>query len=202
MWRSAGVTVSNGLIKGSNSPTGVGVMFENDDKSAIGGAIENVDAINMGNGCFSGYPARFLLMIATRCGWNRCDSQGGRPPPASHGQMWAAGHPVNTDSYVAQQMKHSSQPHDQTVRSHGIVVARSTYWAPCNASKPAAWSRSPDGFAIVQIKRHEFLPRQPLTMQFCWESRRRSRYSGSSSARHARLKARGMARVSSAPPDA
>ena len=71
IWRSAGVTVSNGLVDGNNSPSGVGVIFENDDSDAVGGAIENVDAIHMGNGCFSGYPARFLVMWRVRCGWNR-----------------------------------------------------------------------------------------------------------------------------------
>ena len=72
MWRSAHVRISNGLIDGNNSPTGVGLIFENDDAHSLGGVIENVDAIHMGNGCFSGYPARFLTMSRTRCGWNHC----------------------------------------------------------------------------------------------------------------------------------
>jgi hypothetical protein len=78
VWRSGGAVVSNGLVDGNNSPTGVGVMFENDAAAALGGAIENVDAINMGNGCFSGYPARDLVMTRTRCGWNHCGG-GGAP---------------------------------------------------------------------------------------------------------------------------
>ena len=64
-------------------------MFENDDPHAIGGVLEYVDAINMGNGCFSGFPAVGLRMSRCRCGWNKCHGQGGRAPPTSQGRMWA-----------------------------------------------------------------------------------------------------------------
>eukprot|EP01043_Picozoa_sp_COSAG02_P026464 COSAG02_NODE_1526_length_12092_cov_10.672392_6_plen_170_part_00 len=37
LWRSSNVTVRRGLIDGNNSPTGVGVMFEQDDRSKHGG---------------------------------------------------------------------------------------------------------------------------------------------------------------------
>ena len=37
LWRSSNVTVRRGLIDGNNSPTGVGVMFEQDDPSKHGG---------------------------------------------------------------------------------------------------------------------------------------------------------------------
>lgn len=168
VWRSGGVTVSNGLVDGNNSPTGVGVMFENDAPAAIGGSIENVDAINMGNGCFSGYPARDLLMKRTRCGWNHCGGQGGRPPPTSHGRMWAAGHAQVNDSYISAQMATSHSPHRNVV-SRGIVVTQGRYWSACNESKPAWWARTPQAFKSVQIKKLEFKPRQPLALQFCWE---------------------------------
>ena len=72
VWRSADVTVRDGLVDGNNAPNGVGVMFENDAPSATGGLVADVDAIHMGGGCFSGYPARNLRMERVRCGWNHC----------------------------------------------------------------------------------------------------------------------------------
>lgn len=49
---SANVTISRGVIDGNNSPSGVGVMFE---ESSPGGKVDHVDAIHMGNGAFSSY---------------------------------------------------------------------------------------------------------------------------------------------------
>ena len=53
LYRSSNVTVRRGLIDGNNSPTGVGVMFEQDDPTKHGGLCEDVDAVHMGDGCFS-----------------------------------------------------------------------------------------------------------------------------------------------------
>ena len=192
VWRSGGAVVSNGLVDGNNSPTGVGVMFENDAAAALGGAIENVDAINMGNGCFSGYPARDLVMTRTRCGWNHCGGLGGRAPPTSHGQMWAAGHAHADDRYVQAQMAHSRSPH-RRVTSSGIVVSHGRFWAPCNETKAAWWARTPQAYRSVQIKRLEFKPRQPLTLRFCWEQRAGATTSGGGGASRASLTEEEMA---------
>jgi hypothetical protein len=50
LYRSSNVTVRRGLIDGNNSPTGVGVMFEQDDPTKHGGLCEDVDAVHMGDG--------------------------------------------------------------------------------------------------------------------------------------------------------
>lgn len=182
VWRSARVRVSNGLLDGNNSPTGVGVMFENDDAQALGGAIDSVDAIHMGNGCFSAWPARDLAMTKTRCGWNHCEGSGGRPRPASGGQMWAAGQPTRLDKHEVQQLRSSRKAqralnlsrealvlHDWSIASRGVAVSQSRFWAACNSTKPASWAQPADAFSHVHIKRREFVPRTPLELTFCWE---------------------------------
>ena len=168
VWRSAHVKIANGLVDGNNSPTGVGVMFENDDPHAVGGLIDNVDAIHMGNGCFSGYPARGLRMTHCRCGWNRCGGQGGRAPPMSHGRMWAAWHPT-ADQPDAAQMINAPKPRDGSVTSRGIIVAHSRYWQACNRSLSPSWASTEDAYASVQIKEQAFVPRPPISLRFCFE---------------------------------
>ena len=73
MWRSSEVTISNGLINGSNAPTGMCIMFEGSDPAVHGGLIENVEAINC-LGCFSGYPANGLRQNNVTCANQACPS--------------------------------------------------------------------------------------------------------------------------------
>ncbi|KOO22632.1 hemolysin-type calcium-binding region [Chrysochromulina tobinii] len=135
VWRSREVTVREGLVDGNNAPNGVGVMFENDDERAIGGLLEHVDAIHMGGGCFSGYPAAGLLMRHVRCGWNHCEGVGGREAPASGGQMYAAGdQPHGVQGYVA---------------SHAIRIVNATAYAPCDPYRRFYWSRSEGAYAAT-----------------------------------------------------
>lgn len=157
VWRSHNVTVRAGLVDGNNAPNGVGVMFENDDTRATGGIVEDVDAIHMGDGCFSGYPATSLLMRNTRCGWNHCEGAGGRDQPSSGGQMYAAG----------------DQPHGVQgyVRSRGVRVVNSSYHAPCDTRRKPFWSKSPDAYAATpEIVLRPFVPRAPITVSLCWET--------------------------------
>ena len=140
VWRSAHVRVSNGLIDGNNSPTGVGIIFENDDAHSTGGSIHNVDAIHMGNGCFSGYPARELSMSRVRCGWNHCNGTGGRGPPASGGQMWAAGQPTKFDPWEMNQL-------------HEVRKAQATALATGRAATPPSAASSSAALAATQPKR-------------------------------------------------
>ena len=55
IYRSSNVEVTNGVIEGSNAPTGICLMFEGSDPDVHGGLIENVEA-RYCQGCFSGYP--------------------------------------------------------------------------------------------------------------------------------------------------
>lgn len=166
VWRSAGVVVRNGLVDGSNSPTGVCVMFENDHAHANGGAIENVDCVRQGNGCFSAYPATYLVMLRTRCGWNTCSGVGGRAPPASGGLMWAAGYPIPNEWEGNDTSDHGGY------RAHGVVVQESEYWAACNTTRAAQhWARDADAYSVVDIRERHFKPRKPLELRFCWDKR-------------------------------
>jgi len=59
-WRSSNVLMRDGVVDGSNSPTGMCVMFEGSLPEIEGGRIEDVEAINC-LGCFAGYPANGLV---------------------------------------------------------------------------------------------------------------------------------------------
>ena len=52
VYQSPNVTIQNGVIDGNNSPSGVGVMFE---EGSTGSLASHVDTIHMGNGAFSAY---------------------------------------------------------------------------------------------------------------------------------------------------
>ncbi|WP_339729821.1 right-handed parallel beta-helix repeat-containing protein [Maribacter stanieri] len=57
IYKSAGQQIKKGLIVGNNSPKGVGVMFEDQNtegaRGGIGGLVEDVDFLEMGNGVAS-----------------------------------------------------------------------------------------------------------------------------------------------------
>ncbi|QIJ76722.1 hemolysin [Methylobacterium sp. NI91] len=82
---SRNVTISNGVIDGNNSPSGVGVMFEGDSQ---GGHVQNVDVIHMGNGGFSSY-SDDVTFTGTRSFDNIADDQG-RGDPLSNAVIWNA----------------------------------------------------------------------------------------------------------------
>lgn len=47
-YSSPNITIKHGYIKGNNSPSGVGIMFE--QEASINGLVDNIDLIEMGNG--------------------------------------------------------------------------------------------------------------------------------------------------------
>merc|ERR1712216_111872 len=66
-------------------------MIEQDDLSKSDGLVEDVDAVHMGDGCFSAYGARNIRFVRTRCRDNHCTGWSGRDTPSSHGLLFAAG---------------------------------------------------------------------------------------------------------------
>jgi hypothetical protein len=82
---SPNVTVSNGVIDGDNSPSGVGVMFEGDSQ---GGQVSNVDAIHMGDGAFSSYSDDVTLNNVHA--FDNIDDDQGRGTPMSDGLLFFA----------------------------------------------------------------------------------------------------------------
>lgn len=140
IYQTNGVVVRRGLIDGNNSPSGVGVIFDGGESV---GRVEDVDAVHMGNGCFSAYDGGDgSVFLRTRCRDNICTDQG-RGSPASNALMWAG------------------QPGLSALR-----IESSTYAAACNPGN-IVWPR--DSFAVVDLVEAEFTPRAPLDLRFCWE---------------------------------
>ncbi|MER8438909.1 right-handed parallel beta-helix repeat-containing protein [Mesorhizobium sp. M1312] len=83
VYGSPNTTISNGVIDGNNSVTGVGVMFEN---GSTGGRVQNVDAIHQGNGAFSSY-ASDVTFDDTRS-FDGINEDQGRGLSASNGLIW------------------------------------------------------------------------------------------------------------------
>merc|ERR1712226_1573480 len=123
IWRSSNSTVRRGLVDGSNSPTGVGVMIEQDDLSKSDGLVEDVDAVHMGDGCFSAYGARNIRFVRTRCRENHCTGWSGRETPRSGGLLFAAGD-------------------ENGCNCTNVQVEKAEYYAICNPSN-IIWSAHP-----------------------------------------------------------
>jgi hypothetical protein len=140
VYQSAAMQIRNGFIDGNNSPSGVGVIFDGGELST--GTVEDVDAVHMGNGCFSAYDGGDqVLFRRTRCRDNICEDQG-RGPPLSNALMWSGREGTTT-----------------------LRVLDSTYYASCNGN--VLW---PDeAFAVIELVEADFKPRAPLDLRFCWE---------------------------------
>jgi hypothetical protein len=104
VYHSPEVRISNGLINGNNSPSGVGVMFEGDSH---GGLVSHVDAVGMGNGAFSSYSPN-VTFDYTRSFDNIATDQG-RGLPMSNALIW-------------------------NVSSKGIKIDNSTYTDPARSN--------------------------------------------------------------------
>jgi len=140
IYQSLGVTVRRGVIDGNNSPSGVGVIFDGDNAT---GLVEDVDALRMGNGCFSNYAgAEGNVFRRTRCRDNICTDQG-RGLPSSNALMWCG----------------------KTGLSQ-LRIEQSSYFAACNPDN-IVWPR--DSFELVEVVEQDFTPRAPLELEFCWE---------------------------------
>jgi hypothetical protein len=83
VFASPNVTISNGVIDGNNSKTGVAVMFE---YGSTGGRVFNVDAIHQGNGAFSSYDSD-VIFNDTRSFDNIYADQG-RGSSSSNALIW------------------------------------------------------------------------------------------------------------------
>lgn len=103
VYNSQNVSISNGLIDGNNSPSGVGVMFEG---NSSGGTVDHVDAVHMGNGAFSSY-SNNVSFDYTRSFDNIATDQG-RGLPLSNALIWNAS-------------------------ANSITITHSTYTHPANA---------------------------------------------------------------------
>jgi hypothetical protein len=102
VYQSPNVHVSQGLIDGNNSVSGVGVMFEGNSQ---GGTVDHVDAVHQGNGAFSSYSPD-VSFDYTRS-FDNIDADQGRGEPASDALIW-------------------------NVSNSGVSIDHSTYTHPAN----------------------------------------------------------------------
>lgn len=139
VYQSTNVVIRRGHIDGNNSPSGVGVIFDGDTGA---GLVEDVDAIRMGNGCFSAYAgADGSIFRRTRCRENICEDQG-RGLPSSNALMWA-GNPTGG----------------------GFRIESSAHWASCNGN--ILWPS--DSFVVAELDEIDFTMRPRIESDFCWE---------------------------------
>jgi hypothetical protein len=139
-YRSKNMTIRRGLVDGDNSPSGVGVIFDN---TGSFGLVEDVDAVHMGDGCFSDYDAGTgAVFRRTRCRDNICTDQG-RGKPLSNALMWA-GHGDGSSC---------------------CRIEQSLYFNSCNDN--VFWPAS--AFEVADVAKQDFTPRAALSQKFCWE---------------------------------
>ncbi len=139
VYQSSGVEIRRGLIDGNNSPSGVGVIF---DGGMALGVVEDVDAIRMGNGCFSDYAGSDgVVFRRTRCRENICEDQG-RGLPLSNALMWAG-----NEGFTQ------------------IRIEDSHWFASCNGN--LVWPE--ESFEVLDLDELDFELRDPIFAQMCWE---------------------------------
>ena len=141
VYKSTNVTIRNGLIDGNNAPSGVGVIFDGDTGA---GLVEDVDAIHMGNGCFSNYAgADGNTFRRVRCRENICTSQDGRGAPSSNALMFC-GKPAGVANTRLEQAK---------------------YFASCNGN--VSWPAQ--SFSPFELVKDDFTLRPAIKNAFCWQ---------------------------------
>ena len=151
--RVPAMIVRTGLIDGNNSPSGDGVMYECGDKAhayMTSGLVEDVDAINQGNGCFGGWGVSGLVFRNVRAAKTHCVGWAGRAKPSSGALVFAGG----TEGGA------NGQP------SHGLEIVNSSWSQLCKVNlvwPGAAFSRR----ELTEVA-HGFVPRPPLRLGFCW----------------------------------
>lgn len=140
-FQSPNAIVRRGVLIGNNSPSGVGVMFEAYAMVGTGGLVEDVDAVDMGNGSFSAYPSHDVTFRRTRSRDGHCGSQAGRGAPVSNALIFAG-----------------------SPESSNLKLEQGSYAHHCNAN--ILWDAS--SFSTVDVVEKEFAARAPLRLSFCW----------------------------------
>ncbi len=140
VYKSYDAVIRRGLIDGNNAPNGVGVIFDGGDST---GLVEDVDAVRMGNGCFSDYAGgEGVIFRRTRCRSNICESQDDRGVPSSNALMWA-GNPVRSE----------------------LRIEDSQYFDSCNGN--VVWPAK--SFELVELVEEDYVQRGPVELTFCWD---------------------------------
>ena len=126
-YRSSDVEITNGVVEGSNAPTGICVMYEGSSHEAQGGLIQNVEA-RYCQGCFSGYPISGLYQTGNTCAAPVCKSTEPLRGGKDFVNLWTAGDNVRDGVYASD-----------------ITVADSWYYKPCDESEGRLYWESRKG---------------------------------------------------------
>ncbi len=120
IYESNGWSISRGLIDGNNSPFGDNIIFEGYGASVTSsGSVDQVDAINFGNGAFSTAGAQNIVFTNCRADHLSLASWQGRGTPSSNGLIFGA---IDNGS----------------TKSANITYASTCHWGP-NAGTNLAW---------------------------------------------------------------
>ena len=155
-YRSSNISITNGVVEGSNAPTGICVMFEGSDPDVHDGLIENVEA-RYCQGCFSGYPINGLTQRNVTCASPVCRSDD--PPRGGKDfvNMWTAGDNYRDDVYA-----------------YNIDVQDSFYYDPCDDSEGRIYWESRKGEVFSNggpqvTELSEWEPKEAFENNFPWE---------------------------------
>jgi len=148
-YRGGGQIIRRGLIVGNNSPSGVGVLFEDQEEAdatgIMGGTVEDVDMTGMGNGVCSGADgANSIDFIRIRARDNVCGDLGqGRGTSGSNSLIFSG--------YGG---------------GYDLDVIDATLWNLCNPGN-IFWPG--DAFTTRDYVLENFTPRDPVELVFPWE---------------------------------
>lgn len=154
VYRSSGVIVKDGVVDGSNSPAGMGVMFEGSEEGVSNGVIIDVEAINC-KGCFAAFPMDGVYQRGNTCASPICQSEvsprGGQP----FTNLWTAGANIKHEVY-----------------SSDIWVQDSYYYDVCSTDEMRVKWEYEDGmfsrFDVTELT--TFTPRTPTQAEFGWDA--------------------------------
>jgi hypothetical protein len=141
VYQSPNATVRRGVLIGNNSVAGVGVMMEATGGVGTGGLIEDVDAVDMGNGSFSAYPSSNVTFRRVRSRDGHCVSQAGRGQSLSNSLIFAG-----------------------SPESSNLRLEQASYAHHCNDN--IVWSDT--AFSLIDVTEQDFVARAPIRVSLCW----------------------------------
>jgi hypothetical protein len=147
VYGSPGALIQRGLIDGNNSPSGIGIIFDGGEGAT--GHVKDVDAVRMGNGCFSNYAGgRGNIFERANCKDIICGSQG-RPwndNPNNYGPMSGGLMYTGTGG----------------VGNYGLQIIDSKYSGACGG---IVWPE--ESFSFIDVRQENFTLREPIIADVC-----------------------------------
>lgn len=159
--QSRNITIRRGMVQGNNSAKGVGVMFEHSFDKGQGGLVEDVDTIDMINGAFAAFPARWVTWRRVRAKNNICTAVGAAP--ASNARFLFVGSHVENGNQGDMPIEKYGN-----LQSCNLFLLDARYETTCGA-EPPVWNQA--AFRSLELRKEAFTARAPLRLIFCWDQR-------------------------------